>query len=284
MDLFFFDPDVLLPLARSRHEQFASAEPFPYTVFDNLVPDDLLERVLSEFPAVSDDRWFRFDHVRSHKLALNKESDIGTSTRQLLAQFNGAVFVNFLEALTGEEGLIPDPHLKGGGLHQIETGGFLKIHTDFNLHPEWELDRRINVILYLNRGWDPSWGGQLELWNFEMTACRTIEPVFNRMLVFETSDTSKHGHPDPLASPPGVSRRSLALYYYSNGRPGVERDVAHPTIHFERPGEVFEAQQEAPQPPRSTLKTVVLNLVPPLMLRRLLGLRERLSASRRASR
>jgi len=282
LDLFFFDPDVLLPLARKRHDDFVTAEPFPYAVFDGMLPDDLLERVLAEFPAESDDRWFRFDHARSHKLAMNKESDIGIATRQLLAQFNSAVFVRFLETLTGAEGLIPDPHLEGGGLHQIESGGFLKIHTDFNVHPDWELDRRINVILYLNRGWDASWGGQLELWNVAMTACRTIEPVFNRVL--ETSDTSKHGHPDPLASPPGVARRSLALYYYSNGRPGAERFEAHPTIHFERPGEVFDAQQAASPRAVSAAKKVVLSLLPPAAVRKLSVLRSRFTASGRSSR
>jgi len=160
-------------------------------------------------------------------------------------------------------------------LHKIEPGGLLKIHTDFNVHPELELDRRINVIIYLNRNWDPGWGGQLELWNFEMTEHLKIEPVFNRMVVFDTSDTSKHGHPDPLAAPAGISRRSLAFYYYTHGGPEEEPAVAHQTQHFQRPGEVFLETVVPPQK-RSPVKVLALNLVPPVVVRKAARLQSRI--------
>jgi hypothetical protein len=277
--LFFFDRTELLSLARSRREEFASAEPFPHVVFDGIVPDEVLVRVLSEFPDSSDQRWFRFDHSKSHKLAMNEDWLAGPNTRQLLAQFNSLAFIDFLEALTGVNDLIPDPHFSGGGLHQIETGGFLKIHTDFNVHPVLELDRRINVIIYLNRNWEPDWGGQLELWNVEMTEHLKIEPLFNRMIVFDTSDTSKHGHPDPLASPQGVSRRSLAFYYYTHGGPEEEPAVAHQTKHFQRPGEVFEeatARKTHKPQKRSPVKVLAANLVPPVVVRRAARLQSRI--------
>lgn len=279
MGLFFFDRPELLALARSRREAFASAEPFPHAVFDGIVPEEVLERVVSEFPDSSDGRWYRFDHSKSHKLAMNEDWLAGPNTRQLLAQFNSLAFIDFLEALTGVTDLIPDPHFSGGGLHQIEQGGFLKIHTDFNVHPVLELDRRINVIIYLNRNWDSDWGGQLELWNVEMTEHEKIEPMFNRMIVFDTSDTSKHGHPDPLASPPGISRRSLAFYYYTHGRLEEEPAVAHQTTHFQRPGEVFEdvPDAEAQQPQkRSPVRVLALNLVPPVVVRRAARLQSRI--------
>jgi hypothetical protein len=274
--LFFFDRTELLSLARARREEFASAEPFPYTVFDGIVPDEVLDRVLSEFPDPSDERWFRFDHSKSHKLAMNEDWLAGPNTRQLLAQFNSLAFIDFLEALTGVTDLIPDPHFSGGGLHQIEPGGFLKIHTDFNLHPVWELNRRINVIVYLNPNWEPGWGGQLELWNVEMTQHLRIDPAFNRMVVFETSDTSKHGHPDPLASPPGISRRSLAFYYYTRERPEEEPVVAHQTTHFQRPGEVFEEDPLKRPVKRSPVKVLALNFVPPVVVRKAARLQSRI--------
>ncbi len=148
--------------------------------------------------------------------------------------------VNFLEKLTGISGLIPDPHYLGGGLHQIERGGFLKIHADFNRHSRLKLDRRINVLLYLNRPWEDTWGGHLELWDSTMTICADkIAPLFNRLVVFTTTDSSFHGHPDPLDCPPDVVRRSLALYYYTNGRPEREQSKVHSTLHQARPGEDF---------------------------------------------
>jgi Rps23 Pro-64 3,4-dihydroxylase Tpa1-like proline 4-hydroxylase len=282
--LFYFDPDALLPLARSRHEEFVTAEPFPHAVFDGLVPGELLNEILDEFPEALDERWFRFEHSRSHKLAMNEDWLTGPITRQVLMQFNSAVFVNFLEELTGISNLVPDPRYIGGGLHQIERSGFLKIHTDFNYHSIWDLDRRINAIIYLNPDWDPAWGGQLEMWNDQMTDHLAIDPLFNRLVVFATTDTSKHGHPDPLESPPGISRRSLAFYYYTKGRPESERRKAHSTEHFQRPGEIFEESGSGQFPKPSAMKTLALDLVPPVVLRKVVDLRARIKDRKTNSR
>jgi Rps23 Pro-64 3,4-dihydroxylase Tpa1-like proline 4-hydroxylase len=274
MSPFFFDPDVLLPIAEANRDAFTNAKPFKHVVLDDFFPDVVLDQVLDEFPKPSDASWFRFSHAKSHKLGLHEEWLFGANTRQLLNQLNGAVFVQFIEALTGIEGLIPDPHFQGGGLHQIEPGGFLKVHTDFNFHSVWKLDRRINVLVYLNKNWNDAWGGQLELWDESMSNFQSISPVFNRMVVFATTDSSKHGHPDPLACPEGVSRRSLALYYYSNGRPISEESESHLTTHFERPGEAFEADRSNDSP----LKTLARDFLPPAAIRGAAKLQSRMKA------
>jgi Rps23 Pro-64 3,4-dihydroxylase Tpa1-like proline 4-hydroxylase len=137
----------------------------------------------------------------------------------------------WLEALTGIEGLIPAPYFGGGGLHQIEPGGFLKIHADFNVHPKLKLDRRLNMLVYLNKDWRDEYGGHLELWDRDLSACRKkILPSFNRTVIFSTTDTSFHGHPHPLTAPVGMSRKSVSLYYYTAGRPEAERSAPHDTL------------------------------------------------------
>lgn len=234
--LFFFDPDALAAVAETQRNSFATAAPFPHVVMDGLFPQQAIDDVLEEFPEPSPD-WLRFDRETSVKLAMPNEWSMGPSTRHLLSQFNSAAFVNFLEHLSGIEGLIPDPHLEGGGLHQIERGGFLKVHADFNRQERLRLDRRLNILLYLNRNWADGWGGQLELWNQSMTDCvRRISPIFNRMVLFATTDLAYHGHPEPLQCPAGVSRRSIALYYYTNGRPELERSPTHSSLYQRRPG------------------------------------------------
>jgi hypothetical protein len=141
--------------------------------------------------------------------------------------------------MTGATGLVSDPFLEGGGLHQIARGGRLAVHADFSVHPRLGLDRRLNLLLYLNRDWDEDWGGELELWSGDMSRCaKKVAPAFNRLVVFKTTDRSFHGHPDPLDCPAGVARRSIALYYYSNGRPRSERSRRHDSVHWRaRPGE-----------------------------------------------
>ncbi len=142
--------------------------------------------------------------------------------------------------MTGIEGLIADPHFEGGGLHQIERGGHLKVHADFNRHPHTQLDRRLNVLVYLNRDWQPEYGGALELWNRDMSRSEAqILPYFNRCVVFSTTSTSFHGHPEPLNCPEGRTRKSLALYYYTKDRPASERRDEHNTLFQARPGEEF---------------------------------------------
>ena len=94
------------------------------------------------------------------------------------------------------------------------------MHVDFHKHKQMNLDRRLNILVYLNEDWKEEYGGNFELWERDMSKCATkILPVFNRLAMFSTTDYSWHGHPDPLTCPPDRSRRSLALYYYTNGRP-----------------------------------------------------------------
>ena len=144
----------------------------------------------------------------------------------------------FLERLSGIEGLIADPHLDGGGLHQIERGGRLAVHADFSRNWKLQLERRLNLLVYLNEDWDESYGGHLELWDRSMTrADQRILPVFNRCVIFSTDSTSYHGHPDPLTCPEDRTRKSLALYYYTVERPREKRSSARSTVWRARPGE-----------------------------------------------
>lgn len=223
---------------RGLRAQYQSADPFPHIVIDGLFDDAELEAVVAEFPKPEETRWMKFDSATEKKLGYYHEhSRISDRIRRFLDAMNGFEMLLFLEQMTGIEGLIPDPYFGGGGLHQIEPGGFLKIHADFNVHPKLKLDRRANMLVYLNRGWREEWGGHLELWNASMTECRKrILPSFNRTVVFSTTDTSYHGHPHPLTSPAGVTRKSVSLYYYTAGRPEEERSAPHDTIFREPTG------------------------------------------------
>jgi len=217
-------------------EQYVAARPFAHAVIDGLFDDADLEAVLADFPSPDATRWVGFDNPLEKKLGFSHDqSVVSERIRRFLDAANGFEMLLFLEQLTGIEGLIPDPYFGGGGLHQIESGGFLKIHADFNVHPKLHLDRRLNMLTYLNKGWREEWGGHLELWDADMHECRVkIAPLFNRTVIFSTTDTSFHGHPHPLASPPGVTRKSVSLYYYTVGRPEAERSAPHNTI-FRKP-------------------------------------------------
>ena len=272
MEPFHFDRPHLLALAERRKQDFAQADPFPHVVIDNLLPAEALLAVLEEFPEMGATGWRRWDEVNERKMGLSDEACMGPVTRHLLHEFNSQVFMQFLEVLTGIAGLIPDPYFVGGGLHQIVPGGFLKVHADFNRHKGLGLERRLNLLLYLNEDWHDSYGGHLELWDRSMLGCRErIAPTFNRCVIFATRATSYHGHPEPLACPQGRSRRSLALYYYT-ADVGA-REPEHTTRYQARPGEQLEG--------RITARGVAERLLPPVVMDAARSARRRLGVPRK---
>lgn len=210
---------------------YTGAAPFPHAVIDGLFEDALLEAVLADFPRPGEIPWQRFDSPTERKLGYTHGTPLGERLQTFMWEMGSPPVLRFLETLTGIEGLIPDPYFGGAGPHQIERGGFLKIHADFNWHPLLKLDRRLNLIVYLNKDWRPEYGGAIELWNPDMTRCeQKALPLWNRTIVFSTTDFSYHGHPEPLACPEGMTRKSVSFYYYSNGRPPEERSAPHDTL------------------------------------------------------
>jgi hypothetical protein len=117
----------------------------------------------------------------------------------------------------------------------VRNGGHLSIHADFNLHPILRLERRINVLIYLNKDWLPEYGGQFEFWDTEMKERKlTVDPLFNRCVIFNTTSNSYHGNPNPVNHPGGKSRMSIALYYYTATWEDSKR--LHTTQFKVRPG------------------------------------------------
>jgi hypothetical protein len=227
-------------VAKQYRDEYKNAKPFPGIVFENFFDAEMLDTVLAEFPDLSTGKSSRYDKPNAIKYE-GKRKRFGKTTSKFTKYLNSAEFVNFLQTLTGiEEKILPDNDFKGGGLHEIKKGGLLKIHVDFNKHSKKELDRRINILIYLNKNWKEEYGGHLELWNKSMDTCeRKVLPVFNTMVIFSTTDFSYHGHPNPLTCPEDMSRKSLALYYYSDGRPASE---INPDLHTH--GTVFQARKD----------------------------------------
>ncbi|HEX4998721.1 MAG TPA: 2OG-Fe(II) oxygenase [Terriglobia bacterium] len=260
MSLFYFNSTRLMDMADRLAPEYRAASPFPHVVIDDFLPGAVIDEVLGEFPAPEALDWVQYNGSAEKKLASRDESQLGPVTRHTLQQFNSSAFCVFLERLTGIDGVVPDPHFWGGGLHQIERGGFLKVHSDFNWYGKLKLDRRLNVLLYLNRDWEEAFGGHLELWSSDMSRCeRRVLPIANRCVIFSTGNSSFHGHPEPLACPEGQTRKSLALYYYSNGRSEGERTWS--TGFRRRPGEQFDTGESS-----SRVREALRRLTPPIIL------------------
>jgi Rps23 Pro-64 3,4-dihydroxylase Tpa1-like proline 4-hydroxylase len=255
-------------LAREKAEQYKNAKPFPHIYFDDFLPVEAAEAALKDFPEPKQLTWTEFDRPTERKLAFDEVEKLPPSVRDVLYFLNSRPMLQFLEILTGIKGVISDPYFVGGGLHQIKPGGNLEVHADFNFHTKLKLDRRINVLVYLNKDWKEEYGGHFELWNRDMTAAeQKILPLFNRCAIFSTTSYSYHGHPTPLSCPPDRTRKSMATYYYSNGRPEEEVGDAHSTLFQARPGVVIEK-------PKHSMKDVVVAVTPPILISAIKSLRK----------
>ena len=251
------DVDRLDGLADDRASAYAAATPFPHIVIDDFIRPELLEEVLAEVQDAKGVLWNQMEDRYQRKFACATTRQMGPRTRQLINFMNGQEILGFLERLTGIEGLVPDWQLAGGGIHALREGGYLNVHADFNLHRHLKLDRRINLLLYLNKDWREEYGGGLELWDTNMTTCeQRIVPLFNRCVIFNTTDKSFHGTPVPVTAPDGRTRLSLAFYYYTNGRPEAEAGDAHWTLFRHRPGE---------ETAKDRARTLVKKLTPPII-------------------
>ncbi len=216
-------------------ERYNAAEPFPHVVIENFLPRPIIDMCIAEFDQSRADHQRVFDRSQERAKRQFNPEDLSPGPRALFYSFNSRPFLKMLENITGIDGLIPDPYFLGGGFHEIGTGGHLSMHADFNHHKLMDLERRINVLIYLNDDWRDEYGGQLELWDSGMTACvRSVIPEANRCVIFNTTSQSMHGNPHPVNHPDGRSRKSIALYYYTATWDDTRRD--HTTQFRARPG------------------------------------------------
>lgn len=226
--------------------KYCFSDPFPHIVIDNFLPTPLIEEIYSLFPIKknADDIIFENGYSGLHKRQVLPES-CDEKIRGIFHFFNSAPVLQFIEGLTTIEALIGDPYFHGGGFHEIFRGGKLGIHADFRINDKLHLNRRVNMLIYLNKNWDYEFGGELELWDRGMKSkIESIAPIFNRCVIFNTDADSYHGHPDPLNTPNHLTRKSIALYYYTASKKVYEDAPAHGTMYVARPKDGVDIKRQ----------------------------------------
>ncbi|WP_406648855.1 2OG-Fe(II) oxygenase [Aliisedimentitalea scapharcae] len=261
------DPDTLLISSRNAREAakalapaYQSREPFHYGGYDNFLNPEILERVKEELKQLPESET-SFDRPQEKLKTSYTPERLPPYTRQLFYALNSRPVLGFVEELTGIKGLIPDPYFAGGGVHVVANGGHLDIHADFNHHAGLNLERRVNLLIYLNKDWKAEYGGSFEVWNDDMSAqVASYAPLFNRMCMFSTSSNSWHGNPEPVNHPDGEPRMSIALYYYTATWDSTRK--SHTTLFKPRPDTVDK-------PDRMVARRELLqDLLPPIIHRK----------------
>lgn len=247
--------------------QYRGKEPFDYGCFDNFLPLEIAERVREEVLEMGTKAPENASALEKLKTSF-KPDVLPNYTKAVFHALNSRPFIQFLEQMSGIKGLIPDPYFQGGGIHRTETGGFLAIHADFDYHSIMHLERRMNVLIYLNPDWKEEYGGSFEVWTNDMSEkVAGFAPVMNRMCCFSTGRDTMHGNPEPVNHPANDPRLSIALYYYT--ATWEEGRTSQSTVFKQRPGSADAKSYEA-------VMRVVRDFVPPVVYRKSRNLLHRL--------
>lgn len=262
---FKLDTAQATAAGQAHHAQYAAAQPFPHIVLDDFLDADLLRGLTREWPDGGAKVGYNRDQERL-KYEWQPENLDSARIRNFLAEMISAPMVAFLEALTGIDKLIVDPHYLGGGLHETRAGGHLGVHADFNINKRMNVLRRLNLLIYLNEDWDPAWNGALELWERDMSKrTHSVAPALARAVIFNTDLDSFHGVPDVIACPPDRARRSVALYYYTAPTEGLDDVPDRTTVFRTRPGSEDRTDWQVMR------RHLLHDWVPPAILRALRG-------------
>ena len=240
--------------------EYQGKHPYDHICLDNFLPMPIIEQVRKDLDSLPDAE-ASFDAAEEKLKSQYNPDRMPDYTRHLFQAFNSRPFVLFLEEMTGIKGLIPDPYYIGAGIHKTLNGGYLNIHADFNVHGQMKLERRLNVLIYLNPPWKEEWGGSFEVWDKPMqNKVASFAPTENRMCCFSTGSDTWHGNPEPVNHPDGLPRLSIALYYYT--ATWDDSRVAHSTLFKPRPGTA-----DARAGTRAKIDNVAKEILPPVLYR-----------------
>jgi 2OG-Fe(II) oxygenase superfamily len=221
-------------------ERFARREPFRHVVIDDFLAPDFAGRLLAEFPPFERGNALNENGELANKATIERIRGLGEAYSELDDLVRSPALLDLVGRITSIPDLLYDPWYFGGGTHENRPGQDLDPHIDFNRHPIEGWHRRLNLIVYLNPEWDDAWGGSLELHSDPRSPddrITLITPLFNRCVIFETTEASWHGFERIVPAGNGSvrSRRSVALYFYTRERPAEELGPAHSTIYIDRP-------------------------------------------------
>jgi hypothetical protein len=251
---------IRLPLGvEELRSAYKVAKPFPHVVIDDLFSEPLLDWVLLEIEGMAGKQWSHIEQdSREKTLRMRSAAELGPAGEQLLSIVHSAPFLYLLSEITGVWQLLPDPYLQGGGYAAMRRGDYFHVHSDRSVAYDTGLTRRLAMIIFLNKSWKPEYHGQLELWNADATSCdATVDPLFNKTVIFEVAHPNYHGVPIPLACPVDRMRRSFILYFHTVGVEGKSNVRPHSSI--------FAPRLHGTN--RLTLRSLLRELTPPVLTR-----------------
>ena len=199
--------------------KFFSSKPFNHVIIDNFFTDKVAHNIFDDMPGYDENTDAKYDNAIEKKRTIQNWTKFPKNIYTAMSYLVGTEFTQILKLLTLHNGLVPDYGLHGGGIHMHKSGDYLNTHLDYDIHPKIDMKRKLNLIVYLTPDWQSEWGGNLSLWSHNEETKQpkelitSIVPLFNRAVLFDTTQNSWHGVVEGISSPEGIYRKSLALYF-----------------------------------------------------------------------
>ena len=211
---------------------FLASSPYPHLVLEDVFLPEVAMELSEGFPPYGAECWHRYKNALEDKKMLNGWNHFNALQYRVFTELNSPAFVGVLEKMVGHK-LYPDHGLHGGGLHIHADGGNLNPHLDYSIHPKTGLQRKINMIIYLERDYREEWGGHFGLWasgggERPGPLVKEVPPLFNRAVIIDTTQNSWHGMSRRLTLPEGKFRKSFAVYYLQTPERDAEKRTRAP--------------------------------------------------------
>ncbi|MDD5322261.1 MAG: 2OG-Fe(II) oxygenase [Methylococcales bacterium] len=229
-----FDNSHYAQLAYDNRLNYENNTPYPHIVFDDFLPINIARKISDGYPDVNNINaaWKYHNNKNTIRYFLEDTRQFSKPLKSFATAITSRSFLLFLETLTGVKALLPDPYFMGGGAMVTTTGGYLNVHIDFNWNQKIQAWRRMTVLFYMTPGWQEDWGGNLELWSTDgKSKVKEIVPLFNRLVVFNTTSESYHGQSVPISSPENKPRTVFAAFYYATEKGEKAANVPHYTVY-----------------------------------------------------
>lgn len=232
----YINPTLLSKISvENLYSQFNTAKPYKHVVIDNFLHENVADQLNDTFPTYETLNK-KYDGLNEKKAEGSNFQDFNPLFQAVKSEISSPEFCRWITSITGIQDVFVTDDALGSGLHQGKTGSFLDIHIDFSMHHIQNVFRRLNLLIYFNKGWKDEWNGHTELWNIDMTVLeKKVKPIFNRVLIFETTGNSYHGY-GKINIPENITRKSYYTYFYTKEN-GDQNQTYNDTVFRARPEE-----------------------------------------------
>lgn len=223
-----------------------------YCMADDILETTYAKHIQKEIIGSSMEQWDRYENPFEKKYTWRDKNKLLPLTKSLFDKLHTKEFIDFLSNFTGYE-LQEDKSKNWWGIHTFDNGDKLDIHVDAGRHPKNNLKKIITLGIYLSYNWSKECGGNIEFWKGTNSSNNdakiynknlSIEPIFNRCIIFENNDYSWHGAPEPCVCNENQKRIFVTCSYLTDINDLIHKNNRKKAFFVKLPNEPNDPEKD----------------------------------------